>query len=331
MTIFKDALNLTKRIFKSVGNNLENDEEDVRTIRESFDAIDFNSNSKPEIEEDGKPLGMITRALDTQIKDFQKENDLKVDGVINPGGETEQTLLQKIAEKKKEQTAPPNNQKTKPKSHPFNLERIRETIKKDKDVKSTLIPKQKPEREKEDISNLTSEELIKISKESSGDRKKAILENKPIGFTIEENFQADGKKPFYRIKAFEEVTKNESIIIKNAEKSKVDPDLIKAVIYLETTQGWYDRLKSDTSKKSIRPMNIHVKHWENLGYNRKDLMNPEKNIEAGTILLKRISDNVSNNDVEKIGSLYNSLGSKNISNYGAQLKKIYEEKPWIKK
>ncbi len=46
-------------------------EEDVRIVREKLKEADDQDDFDLEREEDGKPLGLITRALDTQIKDFQ--------------------------------------------------------------------------------------------------------------------------------------------------------------------------------------------------------------------------------------------------------------------
>jgi len=68
----------------------------------------------------------------------------------------------------------------------------------------------------------------------------------------------------------------------------VDPDLVKAIIYMETTHGYYDALVEPFDKNtSILPMNIRSGYWKQLGYSRKELKNPALNIEAGIYLLKK--------------------------------------------
>ena len=77
-------------------------------------------------------------------------------------------------------------------------------------------------------------------------------------------------------------------------------------------------------------MNIHAEYWKGLGYDRKDLDNPKKNVQAGVLLLKRISDKMPNASVDKIATIYNSLDARHVSDYGARVKKLIEEKPWNK-
>ena len=99
MSFLSGLKDLTQLIGGAVGNNLDNKEDDVRTIRGALDDIGFASpKAKEEREGDGKPLGIITRDLDDTIKDFQRDNDLRVDGLIFPGGETETALVQKKKE-----------------------------------------------------------------------------------------------------------------------------------------------------------------------------------------------------------------------------------------
>ncbi len=146
MSIFEKITNLIR---KSVGNNLENEEDDVRVIRETLDDVANEPDPNPETEEDGKPLGIITRALDTKIKDFQKDNDLRVDGLINPGGETEAALLQKTAEKK----TPPLSKKKPDSASATN---------KDNDFYASLFKRVK---EKEELYTPLTQDIIKTKKE----------------------------------------------------------------------------------------------------------------------------------------------------------------------
>lgn len=163
MSLFKGLSDLTKLIGSSVGNNLDNEEEDVRTIRNSFKEIDFPRDDEHETDENNEPLGFITRGLDNKIKNFQRKNDLREDGYITPGGETEKTLTQEL--KKKHVTIFENGELEKKEEeeialNPFTLTRGGLSVNKDKiaeglgkilltEADETPTPKRKPETEKE--------------------------------------------------------------------------------------------------------------------------------------------------------------------------------------
>lgn len=77
--------NQIKLLSAPVGNGLDNNEEDIKTAKSYF-------------AQDGrykKPVenGYIDKELDDAIYNFQRDYDLKVDGRMNPGGETEATLV----------------------------------------------------------------------------------------------------------------------------------------------------------------------------------------------------------------------------------------------
>ncbi|MCK6417826.1 MAG: hypothetical protein L6Q57_02665 [Alphaproteobacteria bacterium] len=72
----------------NVGNNMINKERDVKKVKEIMSRLGRFDNAKsPE------PHGIITRELDQSIKTFQKENNLKIDGIMHPKGETETALI----------------------------------------------------------------------------------------------------------------------------------------------------------------------------------------------------------------------------------------------
>jgi soluble lytic murein transglycosylase-like protein len=161
------------------------------------------------------------------------------------------------------------------------------------------------------------------------DRKKAILGKGHADFSLAPNNSASDEIPWYFDHAKHEVTKYKLYILQESKEQKIDKTLIKAIIYLETTQGWYDGYLPKTAIKTIRPMNIHVSYWKDFGYSRKDLLNPAKNIEAGVKLLKRIiKSSPSKLTVVQIGTLYNNLAADKISNYGVRLESIYKNQPW---
>ena len=118
-----------------------------------------------------------------------------------------------------------------------------------------------------------------------------------------------------------------------AKEKGVDPNVVKAIMYMETTHGYYDAILELFNKnKSILPMNINVDYWGSTFGSREELKNPEKNIEAGVEIVDRIKKLLpANASVEEIATLYNNINAKKVSEYGARVKAIYDEKPWVVK
>ncbi len=81
------------QLSSAVGNNMENKEDDVTRVKRELKSKGYYP-SKIE-------NGVIDRDTDTGIKAFQRDNDLKEDGIMHPGGETEQTLFKSKNEQKK--------------------------------------------------------------------------------------------------------------------------------------------------------------------------------------------------------------------------------------
>lgn len=101
---------------------------------------------------------------------------------------------------------------------------------------------------------------------------------------------------------------------------------------MESTHGYYDAVfEAIPSKikenKSIRPTNINVAAWPML-FTREEANNVVKNIDAGAYMLKLISDRVADKNILKIASLYNSINAKFVLQYGLEVKKFYDKKPW---
>lgn len=160
-------------------------------------------------------------------------------------------------------------------------------------------------------------------------RKKSIIEDTPAEFIVEDNSNAKNEEPWYELGAYEQVSKNELFIVKSADKYNLDTDFVRAIIYIESTHGYYDKLAAPFDvNKSILPMNVYASYWEDLGFSRSDLKNPEINIEVGCLILKRIWDRVKDPTIEKVATVYQILGATMVTNYGAQVKKFYEQKPW---
>jgi hypothetical protein len=161
------------------------------------------------------------------------------------------------------------------------------------------------------------------------DRRESIINDTPAVIPIQGNPDADSSKPWYEWAGRSQVKKHDEIIIEVASSSGVDPNLIRAIIYMETTHGWYDApLVWIGKNKSILPMNINVGYWKNLGYSRDDLKDPQNNIEAGTKILKGIQDRIQPQTVEGTATLYNNLAADKVTDYGARVADIYQGKPW---
>lgn len=72
-----------------VGENLTNDPQDIKTVQRHLGRLGYFK--------DDAASDFITRALDEGIKNFQTDHDLRVDGILRPGGETERRLFERIA------------------------------------------------------------------------------------------------------------------------------------------------------------------------------------------------------------------------------------------
>lgn len=160
------------------------------------------------------------------------------------------------------------------------------------------------------------------------ERKQSIIDNTPALFPIEDNPKAIGTKPFYELGNQSEVGKWCAHITQISRRHRIDPELVKAIMYMETTHGWYDAIHP--WRRTILPMNIHYAYWRNLGVTPEVLKVPQYNIEFGVILLSRIRDRLENPTRAKIGTLYNSLAAVKVSDYGARIVSLYWEKPWIR-
>lgn len=237
----------------------------------------------------------LTRNLHNAVLQYQTDRNLQIDGRLYPGGETEKALLRDISEGSR-------------------------------GVLSTSVPARKsdtygPPKPLADLgSNLETE------------RRLAVLGKGRTDFYVAPNSKVKGHKPWYAWDDRSEVHKYEKIIEDQAKFAGVDPDLVKAIAYVETTQGWYDwTLELFDGNKTIRPMNVSSSSWRDLGYSREDIKKPENNIKAGITIIKGIKENYPDASVEQLATLYNSLGMTKVSDYGARVKEVYTKKPWVKK
>jgi hypothetical protein len=149
-------------------------------------------------------------------------------------------------------------------------------------------------------------------------------------FKVAPNPYADSRKDFHEVASKSMVAQFDKFIQEAADAKAIPADLIRAIMYMETTRGHYDRLVSwGNFNKSILPMNINVNYWGSAFGTRDTLKNPRENIQAGAEMLKRIIKCMPDNStIEQIASVYNSLGATNVSNYGARVGAIHRGQIW---
>ena len=172
----------------------------------------------------------------------------------------------------------------------------------------------------------------KILKTSS-ERHRSIIENGEGKIYVQENKSAKGKAPLH---AFPSVGRSQIAIFDRlieveARRQRVDPDLVRAIVYVENSQGWYGKPFEAFGVKSYLPMNIRPDIWAPLGFAGKDYLVPKKNIRVGVTLIRRIRDRIEGPTIAKIATLYNSLSQDRVTDYGARVAEVYRRKLWEKK
>jgi hypothetical protein len=164
-------------------------------------------------------------------------------------------------------------------------------------------------------------------------RKDILLGGGTTGhITIADNPKASARAPIGEIPEFSEVDRNEKYIVEMSKKYSVDANLIRAIIYMESTHGWYDApLNIIHANKSIRPMNVNTAYWGSAWGSNDSLQDARSNIEGGTQLLKAILNAMPGADIAKIATVFNNTDAKKVSSYGARVKDIYKKKAWIRR
>ena len=175
------------------------------------------------------------------------------------------------------------------------------------------------------------------------DRRRSILENMPASFPVSADPSADGSAPLHAIHSLgvEAVREYDRIIRDESENAGVDPDLVRAIMYVEMSQGHYlgfgalrDKFRESNwealealGSRTVLPMNVSDA-WASLAGDNTDLLDVRQNIRAGAVLLKRIVDRLPTPSVERVATLYNSLAKERVSDYGARVATVYKAKPW---
>jgi hypothetical protein len=160
-------------------------------------------------------------------------------------------------------------------------------------------------------------------------RKPFVLAGGGGHFLVKPNPAANTDPVWYERPSESTVKRYDKEIEVAAKKEGVDPDLVRAVMHMETTRGWYEKIFHGLND-TILPMNVSVQYWAGeFGLSRADLEKPAVNIAAGVHILKGIMANLPRDaPIAVIATLYNVLGAPQVNSYGATVQKIYRTKPW---
>ena len=168
------------------------------------------------------------------------------------------------------------------------------------------------------------------------DRIANILADQPAIFEVRDNPKADGShRPLIDSprEGNRAVLKHNENIQKLAKKHGVDPDLVRAIIWAENARGF--RFGSDQFadmlgvSETVLPANINKKLWAPLIGKRPDeLAEPENNIEAAVVLIKRLTERITDPTPAKIGSVWQFTGRELVNDHGAAVQRAFDEKPW---
>jgi hypothetical protein len=165
------------------------------------------------------------------------------------------------------------------------------------------------------------------------DRRTAIAGNLPGYISIDPNPEVKSYAyPWYARESQEEVTSNNALIEKAARRYGIDPNLLRAIVWIESTHGYYDAYTGILkAPKSVRPMNVNVDAWgPYLGVTRADLNKAEINIETGAFIFSQILERLIDPTPEKVFTLYNNLRADKVSGYGKTAAQYLRDRPWEK-
>ena len=193
-------------------------------------------------------------------------------------------------------------------------------------------------------------ELNEIHKMTTneGDKPPIVNMEKARQFAIQEGYRAkfeierttsehDGGRPLYRLEFLGKaaVQKYNPIIEREARRQGVDPDLVRAIMFIEHAdghRGGTDRgVQALGWASSLLPMNIKPGNWGGVGGVQEDeFENPELNIRAAVALIREIRDRIAdpNPNAAQIASIYNFTGRETINSYGARVGRAYQERAW---
>lgn len=148
-------------------------------------------------------------------------------------------------------------------------------------------------------------------------------------FSLKDNPNASSAAPWYTRPDFSRVESLNEIIEENAKIWGLDPDLVKAIVYVETTQGYYDAPADVLGvNKSLLPMNINVDAWGDFFGSREQLKDERFNVFEGSRMLAYLTSAMPGASVAEIATAYNNLNATEVSDYGARVQRVRSERTW---
>lgn len=166
----------------------------------------------------------------------------------------------------------------------------------------------------------------------SSDRIRALQDDTDALFEIEENDEADryygAGRSDHRLGA-EAVGRYASIIEEEARRQGVDPDWVKAIMYVENAHGYYGNVpQAFGMARTLLPMNINPELWSVLSDPPADLNDPEMNIRNAVTLIRRITERVDEPTLAKVASIWIFAGAEQVGDYGARVQDVYDRELW---
>ena len=164
------------------------------------------------------------------------------------------------------------------------------------------------------------------------DRTQALVENLPARFEIRENPNADPNYGAWRAihsLGVDAVQQHEGTIERLARAQGVDPDLVKAIMYVENAHGAYGHpLEALGLAESLFPMNIRPDPWAAMQDPPADLSDPEVNIRIAVTLIRRITERIDDPTPAKVASIWNFTGREAVNEFGARVQDVYRRQLW---
>lgn len=169
---------------------------------------------------------------------------------------------------------------------------------------------------------------------NEAERVRSIIENASARFEIAENPDADPDYGAWRSSnalGLTTVRRYKSIVEREARAQGVDPDLVKAIMYVENAQSLDSQLDEGLGfglSESLLPMNIRPDPWAEIEDPPADLGDPATNIRIAVILIRRIVDRIDDPTPAKVASIWNFTGRELVNDFGARVQDVYDRKPW---
>ena len=118
-------------------------------------------------------------------------------------------------------------------------------------------------------------------------------------------------------------------IEREAARQGVDPDWVRAIMYVENAHGYYGvPFQALGLADTLFPMNINPELWSALSDPPADLNDPEMNIRNAVTLIRRITERVDEPTLAKVASIWIFAGAEQVSDYGTRVQDVYANRRW---